>query len=129
MSIKVCHQKSPSTLPRLPPGVLKFEAHCNLVAKDPSIMSRRDGIGIASPINLRRPIFMDDLHGSGNNDAKVTRMTLIRTDSGADIGAPVPSGSQSQTPCLAPCSPTTMASTCALGRVFTSPLLGKSVAP
>lgn len=96
MSINVCLQKSPSSLPRLPPGALEFEAHCDLVAKDPSIMSRRDGIGIASPINLRRPIFMDDLHGSGNNDAKVTRLTLIRTDSGADIGAPVPSGSQSQ---------------------------------
>jgi len=59
-------------------------------------MSRRDGIGIASPINLRRPIFMDDLHGSGNNHATVTGLKLIGTDSGADIRAPEPSWSQSQ---------------------------------
>ena len=55
MSINVRLQKSPSSLPRLPPGALEFEADCNLIAKDSNIVSRRYGTGIANSIYLPRP--------------------------------------------------------------------------
>ena len=100
------HKRMPSKIALeptpTPPGALEFEADCDLVAKDSNIVSRRYGTGIANSINLPRPTFVDDLRSPGNNHATVTGLKLIGTDSGADIRAPEPSWSQSQTPYLMP---------------------------